>query len=73
MLPERLSNNLTSLNLNEDRIAVIVEMEIDVDGTVRNSDVYQAQVRNHAIICLYHNILYHHVHIPFEFRILKPA
>jgi exoribonuclease R len=48
MLPERLSNNLTSLNLNEDRIAVIVEMEIDVDGTVQNSDVYQAQVRNHA-------------------------
>jgi len=48
MLPERLSNDLTSLNLNQDRLAVVVEMVIGADGSLRNSDVYRALVRNHA-------------------------
>ena len=48
MLPERLSTNLTSLNLNEDRPAIVVEMVIDPDGSVQDSDIYRAIVRNHA-------------------------
>jgi exoribonuclease-2 len=48
MLPEKLSTNLTSLNFNEDRLSVVVEMVISADGSLQNSDVYQARVRNHA-------------------------
>jgi len=48
MLPEKLSNNLTSLNFNEDRPAVVIEMVIGADGSLQDSDVYQALVRNHA-------------------------
>ena len=33
MLPEKLSTDLTSLNLKEDRLAFVVEMQIDVDGS----------------------------------------
>ena len=48
MLPEKLSTNLTSLNFNEDRLSVVVEMVIGADGSLQDSDVYQAQVRNRA-------------------------
>ena len=48
MLPEKLSNDLTSLNLNVDRLAVVVEMVICKDGSLRNSEIYRARVRNHA-------------------------
>lgn len=48
MLPEKLSTNLTSLNLNEDRLAVVVEMVIGVDGSLQDSDICRALVRNHA-------------------------
>lgn len=48
MIPEKLSTNLTSLNFNEDRLAVVVEMVIDPDGSVQSSEVYRAKVRNHA-------------------------
>ncbi len=48
MLPEKLSNNLTSLNLNEDRLAVVIEMEAADDGSIQESDIYRAVVRNHA-------------------------
>ncbi len=48
MLPEKLSTNLTSLNMNEDRLSVVVEMVIGADGSLQGSDVYQALVRNHA-------------------------
>jgi exoribonuclease-2 len=48
MLPEKLSTDLTSLNFNEERLSVVVEMVIGADGSLQDSDVYQARVRNHA-------------------------
>ncbi len=48
MLPEKLSTNLTSLNFNEDRHAIVVEMVIGIDGSLRTSDIYGALVRNRA-------------------------
>jgi VacB/RNase II family 3'-5' exoribonuclease len=48
MLPERLSNDLTSLNPGEDRLAVVVDMVVDADGAVPGSDIYPARVQNRA-------------------------
>jgi ribonuclease R len=48
MIPEKLSTGFTSLNEGEDRLSIVVEMVIGVDGSLQNSDVYLAQVRNHA-------------------------
>ncbi len=48
MLPEKLSTNLTSLNFNEDRLAIVVEMVIGGDGSLQGSDIYRALVRNQA-------------------------
>ncbi len=48
MLPEKLSTDLTSLNFEEERLAVVVEMVIGADGSVQGSDIYRARVRNHA-------------------------
>ena len=48
MLPDRLSTDLTSLNPGEDRLSLVVEMVIDSSGTLRDSDIYRAQVNNHA-------------------------
>lgn len=55
MLPEKLSTDLTSLNANVERLAVVVEMVIGVDGSLQNSDIYRARVRNHAQLA-YHNV-----------------
>ena len=48
MLPEKLSTDLTSLNLDSDRLAVVIELVIAGDGSLQSSDVYQATVRNRA-------------------------
>jgi VacB/RNase II family 3'-5' exoribonuclease len=48
MLPEKLSTGLTSLNYQEDRQAMVVEMIINDAGEVTSSDIYPATVRNHA-------------------------
>jgi VacB/RNase II family 3'-5' exoribonuclease len=48
MLPEKLSTNLTSLNYQEDRPAIVIELIINDAGDILNSDIYHAIVRNHA-------------------------
>jgi exoribonuclease-2 len=48
MLPEKLSNDLTSLNYESDRLAVVTEMVFAADGSLNASDIYRAMVRNHA-------------------------
>jgi len=48
MLPEKLSTDLTSLNYESDRLAVVVDMIIAGDGMLQRSDLYGATVRNHA-------------------------
>jgi exoribonuclease R len=48
MLPEKLSTDLTSLNYQEDRPAMVIEMGINEMGKVQSSDIYRALVRNHA-------------------------
>ncbi|MGH9369503.1 MAG: RNB domain-containing ribonuclease [Thermoanaerobaculia bacterium] len=48
MLPEKLSTNLTSLNEQEDRAAVVVEMTVERDGELSASGVSRAAVRNRA-------------------------
>jgi len=48
MLPERLSTNLTSLNLGVDRRAILVIIDFAADGTVRRADIEQALVHNRA-------------------------
>ena len=46
MLPERLSTDLTSLNFNEDRLALVTEMVFHADASLAGSPVYRARVRN---------------------------
>jgi VacB/RNase II family 3'-5' exoribonuclease len=48
MLPEKLSYDLTSLNYEADRLAIVVEIVIAEDGAIRSSDIYRAVVRNRA-------------------------
>ena len=48
MLPEKLSTDLTSLNANVERLAVVVDMIIGSDGAVGSQDIYRARVFNRA-------------------------
>jgi exoribonuclease-2 len=48
MLPEKISTAVTSLNFNEDRLAIVIEMVINADGSLQGSSIYRAWVRNHA-------------------------
>jgi len=48
MLPERLSTDLTSLNENADRAALVIEFVVAKDGSISNTAVSFAKVRNHA-------------------------
>jgi exoribonuclease-2 len=48
MLPEKLSTDLTSLNADADRAAMVVEIIVAADGSLQDSGLYRARVRNHA-------------------------
>ena len=55
MLPDRLSTDLTSLNPDVDRLAVVAEISVGDDGTCGESTVYRALVHNHAKLA-YHAV-----------------
>jgi exoribonuclease-2 len=48
MLPEEFSTNLTSLNQDQDRAAVVIENVIEESGDVSKFDVFRGIVRNKA-------------------------
>jgi exoribonuclease-2 len=48
MLPERLSTDLTSLNEEQNRAAVVLEFVVAADGSVGGESIYRATVRNRA-------------------------
>lgn len=48
MLPEQLCTDLTSLNPQQDRLALVSEMVLNADGGLAGSTVYRARVRNKA-------------------------
>jgi exoribonuclease-2 len=48
MLPTELSEGITSLNENEDRLAIVVEYTVDTAGTVADGKAYRALVKNRA-------------------------
>lgn len=48
MLPEEFSTGLTSLNPDEDRLAMVIEYVVAADGSIASHAIYRAVVRNHA-------------------------
>jgi exoribonuclease-2 len=48
MLPAELSEGITSLNENEDRVALVIEFAVDASGTASDGKAYRALVRNRA-------------------------
>jgi VacB/RNase II family 3'-5' exoribonuclease len=54
MLPTELSTDLTSLNENEDRAAVVVEFVVTPEGQVQAASIYTALVRNRAQLAYNH-------------------
>ncbi len=48
MLPEALSNGLCSLNPHEDRLCMVCEMSVSVDGRVTRTQFCEAVMRSHA-------------------------
>jgi exoribonuclease-2 len=48
MLPEKLSTNLTSLNEHQERVAMVMDMTVDSDGSMTEGTVYRALVYNQA-------------------------
>ena len=48
MLPEALSTDLTSLAENQDRLAIVIGMLVDTQGSIASSGIYRAVVRNKA-------------------------
>jgi exoribonuclease-2 len=48
MIPDELSTDLTSLALNQDRAAIVIEMLVGPAGEITSSDIYRALVHNRA-------------------------
>ena len=48
MLPSELSEGITSLNENEERVALVIEFAVDAAGSVADGKAYRALVRNRA-------------------------
>ena len=48
MLPEKLSTDITSLNFDEERLAIVIEMVFNKKGIMQSADIYTACVRNKA-------------------------
>ena len=48
MFPAELSEGITSLNENEDRVAVVIEFAVDQAGAASDGKAYRALVRNRA-------------------------
>ncbi|HQT45289.1 MAG TPA: RNB domain-containing ribonuclease, partial [Candidatus Micrarchaeota archaeon] len=48
MLPDRLSKDLSSLPVGENRLAMVVEFTVLQSGAVRPGEIYRALVRNKA-------------------------
>src|SRR2546423_1280098 len=48
MLPDRLSTNLSSLNEGEDRLAIVVQFDVDANGGIGDTRIFRALVKNNA-------------------------
>jgi exoribonuclease-2 len=48
MLPERLSTDLTSLNPDAERLAIVADVTVGADGAVSGGEIYRARVENRA-------------------------
>ena len=48
MLPEVLSTRLTSLLADQERVAMVVELRVNPDGTLHSKNIVRALVRNEA-------------------------
>src|SRR5260370_7171537 len=48
MLPNELSTDMTSLNQDVDRAAMVIEFVVDVRGCLREQSIYRAVVHNRA-------------------------
>ncbi len=48
MLPVRISTDLTSLNFEQERLAIVVELVVGAGGSLKDSTIYSAWVRNCA-------------------------
>lgn len=48
MLPEKLSNGICSLNPNQDRLALTVKCEYDLDGNITQKSFYKSIIRSNC-------------------------
>jgi VacB/RNase II family 3'-5' exoribonuclease len=48
MLPPELSEDITSLNEDEERAAIVIEFKVDAEGNASDGAAYRALVRNRA-------------------------
>jgi exoribonuclease-2 len=48
MIPEVLSTDITSLNEEQDRLAMVIEFVVSASGELKSEDIYRGVVRNKA-------------------------